>query len=251
MCRLCSGNTDREMVPVSQLWEPVQQTTGPGQRRSVFWPSRTSAPTTTVSLLPPHRGDAGSNLLTLRTRCRRIGLVLGQQAVFQPVICSRNTARCPALSARGGALVTAPGTQGGCGRLGSGCGSVWLPAVTAGLLGQQVACWSAQDGGGAGVTGLALSLSWGCRSKSAQSGRLEISAVCSLPAQRPEVHSQEWAEPWLFSGPGGGRFLLLRACPAWRPCHPGLCLRPHLTLGPSPECLRPHFSLLGRTPVAG
>lgn len=193
MCRLCSGNTDQEMVPVSQLWEPVQQTTGPGQRRSVFWPSRTSAPTTAVSLLPPHRGDAGSNLLTLRTRCRRIGLVLGQQAVFQPVICSRNTARCPALSARGGALVTAPGTQGGCGRLGSGCGSVWLPAVTAGLLGQQVACWSAQDGGGAGVTGLALSLSWGCRSKSAQSGWLEISAVCSLPAQRPEVHSQEWA----------------------------------------------------------
>ena len=61
MYLLCSGNTDREMVPVSQLWEPVQQTAGPGKRRSVFWPFQNvspplRAPTTTVCPCSLHTG---------------------------------------------------------------------------------------------------------------------------------------------------------------------------------------------------
>ena len=91
-----------------------------------------------LSLLPPHRGDASSNLLTFRSRCRRIGLVLGQQTVFQPVICSRNTARCPALPAWGGAMVTVPGMQEGCGNLPGAGLRLWL---------RLVACWDGRSGG--------------------------------------------------------------------------------------------------------
>lgn len=65
-------------------------------------------------------------------------MVLGQQAVFQPVICSRNTARCPALPARGGALVTVPGMQGGCGNLPRAGLRLWLHLVT---------CWDGRSGG--------------------------------------------------------------------------------------------------------
>ena len=162
---LCSGKTSREMVPVSQLWKPVQRTAGPGKRRNVFWPFQNGSPPPAVGPrgppsvpAPSTRGDAGSNRLTLRSRCRRMGLVLGQQAVSQPVICSTNTAGCPALPARGGALVTVPGTQGGCGNL-SGAGLRLSVALSRRLLGRRV--WrSPQDGGGAGVTGLALFLSW-------------------------------------------------------------------------------------------
>ena len=80
----------------------------------------------------------------------------------------------------------------------------WAPAVAPSrrLLGWQV--WrSVEDGGGARVTSLALFLSWGCRSKSTQSGQLKISAVCSLPARRPEVHNQSVGRAVAFLGAVG------------------------------------------------
>lgn len=205
------------MVPVSQLWEPVQQTTGPGKRRSVFWPFRTLAPRGAAG---PHNHRVPSPSTQGRCRLKPADTQeslqknrVGPWATGCLPACHLLEKHCQVSSSvcagRGSGH-----SAGDTGRLGSGCGSIWLPAVTAGL-GQQVACRSAQDGGGAGVTGLALSLSWGCRSKSAQSGRLEISAVCSLPARRLEVHSQECGQSRGFSR-GVGRML---------PAPPGLsCL---------------------------
>lgn len=202
-------------------------------------PTRRGPPRTTICPCSLHTGgDAGSNWLTLRSRCRRMGLVLGQQAVFQPVICSTNTAGCPALPARGGALVTALGTQGGCGNL-PGAGLQLSVAPSRRLLGRQV--WrSPQDGGGAGVTGLALFLSWGCCSESAQTGWLTGQQFVLPQPGGQKSTVRLWAQPWLFWRPWGGRFLLLRAFPGRQLRHPGLCRRPQMA---PPRCARVCISL--------
>lgn len=206
----------RDGSRVPTLGACAAKTTGPGKRRSVFWPFRTLAPPWGCG--PPQppchfsstQGDAGSNLLTLRSRCKKNRV--GPWATgCLPACHLLETLPGVQLCLRGrGSGHSARDT----GRLGSGCGSIWLPAVTAGL-GQQVSLQvRAWDGGGR-VTGSCFIPFLGLPQQVSTVWALEISAVCSLPARRLEVHSQECGQSRGFSR-GVGRML---------PAPPGLsCL---------------------------
>ena len=250
---LCSGNTDREMVPVSQLWEPVQQTQAQGREGASSGLSRMSAP----HCGPPRPPSVPAP--STQGRCQ-LKPADTQESLQKDRVGPWATGCLPAchLLEKHGQMSSSACAGRGSGHSARDAGRLrepaqsWAPAVAPSrhLLGRQV-WWSAQDGGERGRGAFLYSFPGAAAaSQHILGSRKYQQFVLSQPGGRKST-IRAWAEPWLFSGPWGGRFLLLWAFPGRRPCHPGLCLHPHLTLGLSPECLCPHFSLLVRTAVTG
>ena len=65
------------MVPVSQLWKPVQRTAGPGKRRNVFWPFQNGSP-------PPAVGPARRRTV----RSQAVGTVVAPGGRGEGASCS-------------------------------------------------------------------------------------------------------------------------------------------------------------------
>lgn len=110
---------------LSQLWESLcnrpqaQGREGASSGLSEHCPRGAAGPHNHRVPSPLHRGDAGSNLLTLRSRCRRIGLVLGNRL----------------SSSLSSARETRPGVQlclcgRGSGHSAGDTGKGWAPAVS-------------------------------------------------------------------------------------------------------------------------